>query len=362
MQYLLKPIDVLSFRDGRPFGSSDEHKVSLLFPPNLTSFYGALRAAVMAECRGAFINENNMTEEIKKISGSSKQFGSLKINDFGFFTENKKSGRIFITPSDFLKVKGSKPERYIKLHPDSSEKLSNLPEGLTMLSPESEKDSFYESAELFITKEGFIKYLTGEKITHNDFLDAGEFFSPENRTGIKINRKNRTVEEGALFSIEFARLKDESAFIIETDYSLKLNLIKLGGEGRACSVQPLSEENDLVLPDVKIKNGIKVIMLTPLLSSQGWCPEPKSIETLEKITGLKLKLTSAAIGKYKGVGGWNIVENMAKPQSRYIQEGSVFFFESEQKNIEIKINKPINICADPEDFKQGFGLAAIGGY
>jgi CRISPR type III-B/RAMP module-associated protein Cmr3 len=359
MKYLIKPLDVLSFRDGRPFGSLDDHRIRLSFPPSLSTLYGALRASILAHQKDAFYNIDKLHDQIKEFAGTKEKFGNLCIEDFGYY--KKSSGRLFVTPNDILKVK-TKDEFVIA-------KPSRLPAGckvnfpgeITELSiPVDTGNNFFENPPAFITEAGLKKYLNNQNLVNSDFVDADDFYKRENRTGIKIDKNTRSVTEGALFSIEFARLHYDSDFYMETNYSFEPIQIKFGGEGRAASLKSLEDDSNGFINELTFNNGIKVLLITPLFSENGWQPEQESIQILADLLNQKLTLITVSAGGYTGIGGWDIQQNRSKPLRRFLTTGSVLYFKTESKGT-IKNNKIINISRTLDDIKQGFGLSIIGG-
>lgn len=359
MKYEIVPNDVLSFRDGRPFGSSDDHSIKLAFPPSLTTVYGALRTAVIGAEIKNFGQMDDLSKAALDVAGNADNFGSLTINDFGFSLDGK---RIFKTPSDILKKKDSANiDEYTVLQPKkvNADEALNLPVNIEyILQPGNAKSDFFESAEEFITEEGFSQYLKGQALKREFFIERTKYYDTEKRTGIKINKDRKTVEEGCLFSIEFARLKDKCSFLIETSDKILLNQIKLGGEGRSANINA-SDFNSLFPSLDKIK-FLKVVLLTPLFLEKGWYPDSDVIRKIEERVGCKMKFLTASINRYKSIGGWEIQANKSKPMRRFIQEGSVFYFELENLS-EINNNIIFNLSTDDNDIKQGFGLAILGG-
>jgi len=362
MKYYIKPQDVLSFRDSRPFGSTEEHKLHLSFPPSPATIYGALRTSLLSTVNDAFFSFQNIPPEVKNLVGDENRFGALAINDFSLVYGNE---RIYPTPNDILKIKSKNKDDFEVVIAAPAELKNNIttnkPAETGRLSlPPSEKVVFYEQPPGFIRHSGMVKYLTAQKLDRNDFLPADEFFQSEHRTGIRINKRTRTVEEGALFSVEFARMNDRSSFYIEVNTELKPGVIKLGGEGRSAALSPANLTCGF--PELNAANGIKLITVTPLFSKSGFYPDAEITEKIKTLTGFPVELISASVRGYKPVGGWNIVKGSSKPLKRYIPEGSVFYFRTDNANNNLINSKIINISPSEDESKQSFGLVIIGGY
>ncbi|MEI7811089.1 MAG: type III-B CRISPR module-associated protein Cmr3 [Ignavibacteria bacterium] len=361
MKYYMTPLDVLSFRDGRPFGSGDEHLLKLAFPPSLSTIYGALRTSIMSEFKGAFYDAASIPAKTLEVTGDKDGFGELAIKDFGFILNRGTGERIYITPNDILKSKTTKGYQTAGPMELPAGVKTNLPEELKQISSAALKD-FYESPDEFITENGLIKYLTNIPLNEDDFIKSEKFYQKECRTGITVDTGSKTVEQGALFTIEFVRINKDAGFMIDINHTLSGGYFKLGGEGRAVKIEK-SGGKEFAVPNVKVNRGIKVVTITPLFSENGWYPQKESVKMIENKADTKLKFLTASIKGYKSIGGWDLAKGQSKPMLRYIPEGSVFYFEPEDKNIkEINNSEIINLSAASEQIKQGFGLSIIGGF
>lgn len=362
MKYSIRPLDVLSFNDGRPFGYADDHRLHLAFPPSPATIYGALRAAFMGQHERAFIDQSAMPDETKIVAGTKDAFGSLSITDIGFLLNGSKPRRLFLTPRDIVRDKLSKAHVVLAPHANETGCTTNMPDGIAELAgAENSETGFFEQAEAFITADGLKNYLTGTVPSADDFVPLSDFYLKENRTGIEIQKFSRTVKEGALYTIEFARLSHGARFIIETDYPVPVGLLKLGAEGKSAHVEHITLDNDL--PDVECRNGLRVIVVTPLHSAMGWQPDASSVAILESKLRVKLTLRSAVVGNYRSIGGWDIQHRRPKTHRRFIGEGSVFYFSIDGADHgRSSKNAVTNISTDENDRKQGFGLTILGGY
>ncbi|GMU86208.1 MAG: hypothetical protein AMXMBFR48_14500 [Ignavibacteriales bacterium] len=360
--YLLKPSDVLSFRDGKPFGSAEEHNIILDFPPSPATFYGALRSSVLAVGVDHLDGLGAMTDELKTIIGAPGKPGALEIKSLLFHHQEK--GFLFPAPTDLVKKKKTAPEQKTVLHRMILKELPgdaqfNFPEGITKIL-EPENDIFVEGVDGYLTLPGLTKYLTGDVPADEELLGTGDVYVTENRVGIGRSNATRTVKPGALFTIEFARLQNKISFYAELSHKPGTKSIKLGGEGRTCSVEPIESRMELHFNEMRAPNGIKVIIVTPLCSEKGWYPDDLMQKKLEEATGTTLQLKAAAIKRHRSIGGWDIVLNRPKTMRRYIPEGSVFYFSSE-KQLSIK-PRLFNLSSSEDEKKQGFGLTLLGGF
>lgn len=121
------------------------------------------------------------------------------------------------------------------------------------------------------------------------------------------------------------------------------------------------------------KERIRLILATPSVFSQGWLPgwlefNGESIESAAENDvlppGMKLKLVSACIDRWKPISGWNLEKDRRGPKKirRLVPAGSVYFFDvlkgdasALAKNLWLR-----SVCDDEQDRRDGFGLALWG--
>lgn len=374
----ISPIDVLFFRDGRSFSAGEDHDAHTLFPPLPTSFYGALRSAILSQKNVEFRNGGFIVKEdgtVEKEVGSPSLLGILQINAFSLAKHAQSTAEpLFPMPADVLKKKKTESVKYEIAKPTKFEKgeaakiKANfpLPSLQFLWSIHSESD-FYESASGFLSISGFQKYLEGKLPNDSEIIPQQKLYQKEPRTGIRL-KKTKTTGEGQLFSVEFIRVASEIGFLLTLDNASSLSetgFLRLGGESKAASYKIVqassvnfSEIEKKVLQDRKFK----IVLTTPAVFKQGWIPDGISSTTGEGVLfGCKVKLVGASLGRYINVGGWNLATNRPKPTQRAVPAGSVYCFEmlngEDGANISTHFGKSI---LSGEWAKQGFGLSFIG--
>lgn len=368
----ISPIDVIFFRDGRSFSAGVDHEAQTLFPPIPSSFYGAIRSAILSQKNAQFSkNGFSVSDDVARQEiGSASSLGTLQVGMFALARNRSGSVEPLLpVPADVLKQKkGGNKQSLISPMPLPSNIKANFPmPSLHFLwSVHSEKE-FYESINGFLSLSDFHQYLEGILPSGNQIIELKDIYAKEPRIGIRINRAKKTTGEGQLFSVEFIRLKEEIGFLLSLENANSLSdsgFLRLGGEGKVASYKTVTAS----LPDfsniqkkVEEKKKFKLVLMTPAVFQKGWIPDDIDDKTGEgKLFGCKVKLIGASIGRFITAGGWDIAKNCPKSAHRAVPAGSVYFFEileGEIKDLFSHFGK--SILAD-DWAKQGFGLSYIG--
>ena len=119
---------------------------------------------------------------------------------------------------------------------------------------------------------------------------------------------------------------------------------------------------------------MRMVLATPAIFSDGW--KPGWLRVGQKSgapdcwpNGLKLKLVSACIDRWKPISGWSLEDGRhgskpgPKPIRRLVPAGSVYFFEIEGDGDATTLAKNLwlkSVCDDEQDRRDGFGLALWG--
>jgi CRISPR-associated protein Cmr3 len=388
MKLFISPNDVLFFRDGRPFDAGSDNTARMIFPPSPTTFYGAIRTAIMSQKNVSFNKLKNsgiLSEELNEVAIENDN-RTLTISDFGLARKISSSiERIFPVPSDIVKEK--ERENFYTVTPKTLDNLvSNFPnESLLPLGFTDESDKIFEACnEYFINENGLSAYLLKQPLDKDHFIRKEKVFTADSRIGIKRNNNTFSSEEGFIYSLEFAHLckeyglsNKEFGFVIEINSQLlnttdaELKALRLGGESRSAFYEEEVENwKEVAKPD--IKNKFKLILLTPAVFENGWIPDGLCDINVDgkkvlqgEINGAKVKLISAVVDRYIGIGGWDILNRKSKPLKRSVQAGTVYFFESidgKNFNQDDVYNKLFmkSIIKDKNLQKEGLGLTIIG--
>jgi len=351
----LEPLDVLLFRDSRPFTGGEIHRARSLFPPSPLTFQGAIRSILFQHVLGnkgksfhhlaKYLRHENMdadVEEVVRILGGADDFGNFQL--LGPFLASRQGNiekvsveHIFFPPPfDLLQ----KDEKFFTISP-----LSDLPhvlfdsgwkEGLALLW--SKEIGAKDVADFWLTKEGLAAYLKGEFSTIA-LKHSKHIYAREQRVGIELKDGARTVEIGKLYMAEFVRLEKNHGFLVRVEIisspddvlaPLKEGVLQLGGEARACLYRSL-EDDPLAGFDSPLGGNekfFKLYLATPAIFTKGWLPDFLEQSTLKgKVDGVQVRLVAAAVGKPMYIGGWDLAHNVPRELYPAVPPGSVYLFE-----------------------------------
>ena len=118
---------------------------------------------------------------------------------------------------------------------------------------------------------------------------------------------------------------------------------------------------------MKDSGCFSLVLVSPAPFQQGWLPDGINQGGVGTLGGIEVQLVGASIGRFKHIGGWNIVFNRPKPTRRAVPAGSVYFFRFASNSVSEKDVNALfeavfgrSVCARPDDQKLGLGLGYIG--
>lgn len=378
MNLFLQPADVLFFRDGSPFAAGEDHIAHLTFPPSPSTIYGGLRSLLLERHMGCFSEFPGKTpDSLRPVVGDDRILGSLEVTDFGIATkEGKNFKRLFPIPRNLARNKES--GEIVQLNP------LEIAEGVHMNLPGDFSQVLgpgalgLEELSGFLTANGMRDCIANKIPEEADIVDPKEVYDREPRIGLGRNPGTLTAEEGMLYSADFARFNSRynvsghhsAGFMVSTindggtftsSAKRDVRMMRIGGESKLVFLEYDVHRESLPLPNEEQK--FKVILLTPVVFTNGWLPDGIDPTTLEgKILECEASLVVAAVGAATMVGGWDI-RGGVKPSHRAVPAGSVYFFKAKGSQGPLSLKQqPVNISSDKNHVKQGFGLSIIGGW
>jgi len=295
--YLINPLDILIFGDGKPFNAGEQHNREINF----------------------FLNPVPFVSAFNKYTGLKTGLNFLSLYD------KQKQDFLFPVPLDIgFEENGEIITSSLKKSNDdfvSSEEIDFFIEFKT--------NKKMKVGGKYINTEGLKNYLIGEDIDKNNIYNLyGKILETEVRTGIQIERISRTTKEKMLFFQPFIRFCENFKFFVKYKQDIDKEFLTLGGESKAVNVFPIFQNSVDSLKEIKASvkekiekdNLFKIILLTPT----NYPPEIEGAKLIAKV-----------VGKHITYSGWiNWLKEKGFPSRifRLIPEGSVFYYRLEDKN------------------------------
>lgn len=334
MRIEIKALDTLFFRDGKPFTMGENHWTDSIFPPNLSTIYGAIRTAYFSE---------NM--EI---------FQSLR-NNKGLNTDKDPTKKLRITRMFYKICKGANEGYYYNMPLDlvglkdisDREMRNEIKRKKYKVYPLKTKENKYISSnplKCLLYFDEYVKAISDGLIHENEIVNymkgvlnnievcrISDYICDEPKIGIGIDKSIGTSKDSRLYRIDLKRLKDIYLIVEFEGIDLKeKGVLKFGGEGKYASYK---EDNFEIMPlelelDKLIENRFKITLMTQAIFENGWLP--KDIDEKEfilKNNKFKTKLVAAVVEKHTLVGGYDMANNRPKPMLKAVPAGSTYFFE-----------------------------------
>ena len=119
------------------------------------------------------------------------------------------------------------------------------------------------------------------------------------------------------------------------------------------------------------KKRLRLVLATPAVFSQGWLPGWLNLDgesligaPIDAPGGLKLRLISACVDRWKPISGWSLEKGSRGPKKirRIVPAGSVYFFEILEGDADTMVRDLWlrSVCDERQDRLDGFGLALWG--
>ena len=357
MKLFLEPIDVWLFRDGRPFDAGSDHRAESLFPPPPSVIQGAVRSHHLI-VKGVDLHDKAAIEAAVGTSTTYPKGFRVKGPFLARYVENDLTLYLPL-PADAFKD----GERFVALRPQTPppELMAGIPTPMWLL-PEKEPEKFEEV--VWVSLGTLQEYLNqGELKADEGAFESGRLARPsdlyvrENRMGIRLLKETRTVEEGALYEVEFIRPRPDVGLYVEVygfDGWPSEGVMRLGGEGHGARFRQI-EAPDWPQPQEPLPERFKIYFATLAYFKGGWQPEDGD---WSRFFEGEVELQAAAIGKYVALGGFDLAKdptkNPHKPARRYVPPGSVYFFTTRGE-------ARLRVEAITEDGAEiGFGQILIG--
>ncbi len=372
----LEPLDVLFFRDGRPFRVGTEQIVSGLPLPQTVA--GAIRRALLqaAGCDFRRLKQPIKKDEADQANQAGRSFaeavkqacpqypgiGQVMVRGpwlARWTDQEKKQYEVLVpVPAILHKPKKGSADRLRRLHPLLDGQLPgwslSLPQDRQNLRPLWLKElAVTEPAEGYLTPEGLEQFLRGKDVCAKEVVSANKLFAFDYRTGIGIHSDRLTAAKSQIYSLSFLALKQDvflyvevvlPAEIAEQGLLRSVTNLPLGGEGKQVkvhpSLQPFAWPNQQPQDE---KQKPLVLLTTPCPFQAGWKPQA--------LHGL---LVAAAVPGSLAFSGWDLARGGPKPTRFAVPAGSVYFLES------LPDNWQHSLAENDEDRQLGWGCYLTG--
>jgi CRISPR-associated protein Cmr3 len=323
----LDPLDVLFFRDGRPFAASARASTGLPTPQTLA---GALRTALLekygcdfARLRGSDDFESAMTT----LFPDAAWIGKLGFRGPWFARDHE--GRFEVltaSPASLHKEKKKKAGRLFRLDPlPATVPLPGWPsDGVALQRPLWLKECCAaEPAEGLLRPRGLEDFLHGRTPQPDQHVGSEDLFDRDYRTGVAIEADRLTAAESMLYGISYLALAKGVGLYAEVDLPADapegcfagIGAVALGGEGRRAELTVL-DKSFHPWPAAPVATGKQrpVLLLTTPAPLSGGLPAG-------------LDLVSAAVPAPLAVSGWDLARGGPRVLRFAAPAGSVYFLE-----------------------------------
>lgn len=338
----IEPLDVLLFRDGRPFQAGEDHRAASLFPPTPFTLQGAVRSKVLFDSGLSLADYAHRAPAAQPLAEGigwpGEGYGRLRLR--GPFVARRSGegvARYLPLPADAVTVGEDDRKELRLLAPLSASPFAaNWPGGVQFLWTRTTEA--VTEARGWLAEEVFQRYCQGQVPLREDVIQERELVLREPRVGIALDFDKRRPREAHLYQMEFLRLREKVGFLLEVEgiecFTPERGVLALGGEGKAARYEVLGEvqpPSTTLLPQ-----RFKLVLLTPAWFSDGWQPAGGNWAPFFGGSA-DVRLVAAALSRAQSLGGARVDDrpdrgrqgNFQKPMRRFVPAGSVFFFESD---------------------------------
>jgi len=335
----LEPLDVLFFRDGRPFTQASRAQSGLPLPQTLA---GALRTHLL---RAAGCDFGRLAERLRAKATFEQavtevcQAGWIaRLELRGPWLCREVDGKLEVLipmPANVRRVKQAAETQaiapaagqWVRLDPLApAHELPGWKPLLDDMRPLWLKGRAHTERELaYLRPAGLEAYLAGDVPAEDMAVRPAELYGFDHRTGIAIQPDELTTEEGLIYAIGLLALQSGVGFYAEVDLPPEApagvlgeeTVLDFGGEGRKVRVCPV-ERFAWPAPPAPRDGRVLLLLTTPGVFAKRWRPKlPEG-----------LRLVAAAVNGYESFSGWDLALGGPKPARFAVPAGSVYFLES----------------------------------
>jgi CRISPR-associated protein Cmr3 len=313
---ILEPLDLLFFRDGRPFDIGGVGSTTIL--PQTVA--GALRTALLERAGCDFGALGQATRTGKSFAQALAE----QSPDLAGIADVSVGGPWFLRDEQPLV-----PAPASLLRDDNGEitRLAPLRDALPGWTPEepgmlplwTRSRARAERFSGYLTLAGADRFLSGEVPACNDIVQPSDLFETDSRTGIVVGSQTLTAETGMIYAADYLALKPGVSLYAElagpeatlAGAFAEESAILLGGQTRYVRVRRRPEP--VHWPRCRTgPTGSLLLLTTPAPFAAGW--RPSGVDIL-----------AAAVPGHVAVSGWDLARGGPKPTRFAVQAGAVYF-------------------------------------
>ena len=320
---LLRPIDSLSFRDGRSFGPAQQADSVLPSPQTLA---GAIRTFLLKAHNVNLKQFGNLVKKYGSFGDALSKYGDpvdglreMKVSGPWFSLD----GELLVPVPSNLKVSKSSngalaSEKLFRMDPRASAPPGWQPREPGLLPLWRHGRESLKSASGYITRKGLCTFLKGEVPSDQNLISKEKLYAIDRRVGIGIDAGRKTVDEGMVYTAGMLALKRGVAFCAElTGLHALIKplcqqgvLMRFGGEGKYVKIKV---DEEPFWPSVSLGTGDgRLILLTTPAWFNGWKP-------------CNVTCVAASVSHPEGVSGWDLARGGPKPNRFMVPAGAVYF-------------------------------------
>lgn len=337
----LEPLDVLFLRGNRLFGDPGSYGESLV-PPWPSVVAGALRSRLLADDR-VDLADFAAGRVTHATLGTPAQPGSFAVTAFQL-ARRCADGRVeaLVAPPADLVITEDDPGnptsvRALKPTPPAAGLLSSAP--LPYLPVLAETTRGKPAGGYWLGEAGWRKYLAGQVPAPSDLVSSQALWKIDARVGVGLDAATGRASDGRLFSVQAVAMSKRGqggssgydvGFLAGVTGSPlpKGGTVRLGGDGRAASVQPatasLPEPDHQALAKAR---RCRLVLTTPGIFPDGWRLPGMSADGAFELDGVRGHIVCAAVPRAEVVSGWDLARWRPKAAKRAAPTGSVYWIE-----------------------------------
>lgn len=374
----MEPVDVWSFRDGRPFEAGEAFDATSLFPPAPWTTLGCIRTALLRRhCGDPERYAGRPRSSACPVCGHGPCHALPVVGEAGgsapfavgpplpaTWRKDHLVEVRYPTPADLVELAaddGGCPTPRLLIPQDVPPTAGHSLCGLAPLAvPVHGRIRPYRSR--WVSRQQLASVLDGKPPGPPE--DEHTLVFSEPRIGIGMDYGRNTAAEGQLYMREVVRLEEGAglAVHIEKPLGLDAEIARLGGDGRMVRMRETEAQPHPGMPS-DIGRRLKVYLASATWLSGGHTPGfIVGQEGVWPGTDVSVQLVACALSPASAVGGWDLKRQAPRPMKRLVGAGSVYFFEvlrGEPAAVAARVHGQA-FCDDENMARSGFGLAFAG--